>query len=458
MQPLNIAIVHPNLGIGGAERLVVDTALALQNRGHRVHIYTLHHDAAHSFSETRDGTLDVRVVSSWFPSSVFGRMRILCTTLQVQSLARHVAADHTQYDVVFVDIVSAAIPLLKYAQAHILFYCHFPDLLLAPHETRLQRVYRAPFDLLERMTTGEADRVVVNSRFTQETFRRVFPTLPLPCVVHPALNCTAYDTPPNIEDPAVHVLRSTRRVVLSINRFERKKAVALAIDAVARLPRDVCLVVAGGWDSLVPENTEHLIELNAHARALGLSTRTIAPRSSDALALLPPDHCRVPTFIDTNILPDVDVLFVPSFTENQRNYLLSVARCVVYTPANEHLGIVPLEAMYSRVPVVAADSGGPRETVVHAKSGYLCEHDATDFADAISRVLAAPETQWREMGAYGRERVVQHFSLDAYAQNIEAVICDMLETPTSVSAVMGILLTLFIVCTSATLYLCATYL
>ncbi|KAJ2149779.1 Alpha-1,3-mannosyltransferase-like protein [Coemansia sp. RSA 637] len=114
--------------------------------------------------------------------------------------------------------------------------------------------------------------------------------------------------------------------------------------------------------------------------------------------------------------------------------------------------------MYSRVPVVAADSGGPRETVVHAKSGYLCEHDATDFADAISRVLAAPETQWREMGAYGRERVVQHFSLDAYAQNIEAVICDMLETPTSVSAVMGILLTLFIVCTSATLYLCATYL
>ena len=52
---MRIAFVHPDLGIGGAERLVVDAAVALQQRGHTVDMYTSHHDAGHCFSETRDG-------------------------------------------------------------------------------------------------------------------------------------------------------------------------------------------------------------------------------------------------------------------------------------------------------------------------------------------------------------------------------------------------------------------
>ncbi len=47
---------HPDLGIGGAERLVVDAALGLQNRGHKVVIFTSHCDPSHCFDEVRDGT------------------------------------------------------------------------------------------------------------------------------------------------------------------------------------------------------------------------------------------------------------------------------------------------------------------------------------------------------------------------------------------------------------------
>lgn len=71
--PLNIGILHPDLGIGmyilcsstsrlltdflsgGAERLIVDVSLGLQQRGHKVTIYTSHHDPKHSFEETNDG-------------------------------------------------------------------------------------------------------------------------------------------------------------------------------------------------------------------------------------------------------------------------------------------------------------------------------------------------------------------------------------------------------------------
>ena len=35
-QKMRIAFLHPDLGIGGAERLVVDAAVALQQQGHDV--------------------------------------------------------------------------------------------------------------------------------------------------------------------------------------------------------------------------------------------------------------------------------------------------------------------------------------------------------------------------------------------------------------------------------------
>jgi len=52
--------------------------------------------------------------------------------------------------------------------------------------------------------------------------------------------------------------------------------------------------------------------------------------------------------------------------------LLRNAECVLYTPENEHFGIVPCEAMYSGVPIIADKSGGPRESVGDG-CGYLCK-------------------------------------------------------------------------------------
>src|SRR5881392_4186712 len=52
----NIVFLHPDLGIGGAERLVVDAAVGLQSLGHRVTIFTSHCDPQHCFDEARDGS------------------------------------------------------------------------------------------------------------------------------------------------------------------------------------------------------------------------------------------------------------------------------------------------------------------------------------------------------------------------------------------------------------------
>lgn len=51
----NVVFVHPDLGIGGAERLVIDAAVGLQSLGHKVTILTSHCDPSHCFEEARDG-------------------------------------------------------------------------------------------------------------------------------------------------------------------------------------------------------------------------------------------------------------------------------------------------------------------------------------------------------------------------------------------------------------------
>ena len=53
-----IVFFHPDLGIGGAERLIIDAAVGLQELGHKVTIFTSHCDPQHCFEEARDGMLD----------------------------------------------------------------------------------------------------------------------------------------------------------------------------------------------------------------------------------------------------------------------------------------------------------------------------------------------------------------------------------------------------------------
>lgn len=110
----NVVFLHPDLGIGGAERAVVDAAIALQSRGHTVHMVTAHHDKNHCFEETADGRLAVKCVGDWLPRSLFGRFRALFAYLRMIYAAIYLAlVSGLQYDLVFCDQISACIPFLR---------------------------------------------------------------------------------------------------------------------------------------------------------------------------------------------------------------------------------------------------------------------------------------------------------------------------------------------------------
>ena len=82
----------------------------------------------------------------------------------------------------------------------------------------------------------------------------------------------------------------------------------------------------------------------------------------------------------------MQVILMRSFTDAERSALLAAAAAVVYTPTNEHFGIVPLEAMAAGRPVLACNSGGPTESVLHGRTGFLAEPVPVAFASAMAKL------------------------------------------------------------------------
>jgi hypothetical protein len=51
---MKVGVLHLDLGIGGAEQLIVNIASSLKESGHEVFVLTSHHDENHCFEETKN--------------------------------------------------------------------------------------------------------------------------------------------------------------------------------------------------------------------------------------------------------------------------------------------------------------------------------------------------------------------------------------------------------------------
>jgi glycosyltransferase involved in cell wall biosynthesis len=93
----------------------------------------------------------------------------------------------------------------------------------------------------------------------------------------------------------------------------------------------------------------------------------------------------------------------------------------------EGLGVVLLEAMNSRVPVIASHAGGIVDIVEHEKTGLLVPPgDAASLAVAI-RSLASDGQKARALGEAGYRRLVERFSWDSIVDRWLAIYDQVLE-------------------------------
>ena len=99
---------------------------------------------------------------------------------------------------------------------------------------------------------------------------------------------------------------------------------------------------------------------------------------------------------------------------------------LIYTPTNEHFGIVPLEAMALNKPVIADNTGGPRESILPGETGYLCDNWEA-YGSAMIELIEKQELV-EKMGQKGSKRVEEVFSFAAFAKQLNMEVTQMKKT------------------------------
>lgn len=175
----------------------------------------------------------------------------------------------------------------------------------------------------------------------------------------------------------------------------------------------------GGYDPRVEDNVATLKSLLEIATTHHLTYCILTPSKKTGT---------LPSFDETVTSPDV--VFLLSFTTTQRSALLTSSSTLVllYTPTNEHFGIVPVEAMACGVPVLACNTGGPTESVVNSpeieKTGWLRPPDPEVWAEALQSIVELSVDERKMLAQRAKVRARSQFGMDAMASKIETALSE----------------------------------
>ncbi|OGR35009.1 MAG: hypothetical protein A2051_10360 [Desulfovibrionales bacterium GWA2_65_9] len=350
--PRHIAFVISSLGLGGAERALVDLANRLAARGHELTVLTLEGSGQESFfplrPEVRRLCLDLKRPSMGLVSGVLanlGRVRALRRTL------RDVKPD-------------AVLGFIDTTNVLTLLACLGLGVRVVVAERSVPGVHPVGrlWSALRRLTYPLAAAVVVQSR---DALMRLSPLARRKAVVLPNAvarpDHTAPAPPPDLPPELPPSLPKNAQLVLALGRLSPEKNLDALVRAFAALaPKYPGLLLA-----LVGEGPERA-RLAALAQELGLADRVLLPGAAKNPAPW---------------LAQAQLFVLPSRYEGFPNALC--------------------EAMAHSRAVIATDCpGGVADIVRHGQNGWLlpvCCGDglAPALAEAMNTLLADPALRTR---------------------------------------------------------------
>ena len=249
---------------------------------------------------------------------------------------------------------------------------------------------------MERTAILDADAVIAVSQGTKADIQSAYPDVDPERihVIYNGIDLAEYQKTEDTQALTDYGVDPALPYVLFVGRITRQKGVTHLVDAVRHLPAQTQLVLCAG----APDTPEIAAELRAKVDA----ARAHHPRI---------------------------VWIEKMVTRQEAIQLYSNARVFCCPSVYEPFGIINLEAMACRAPVVASSTGGIKEVVVDGETGYLVEFDqdpvtsfprdpekfARDLAARINEMLSDPG-RCRRFGDAGRKRVEQIFSWTAIAQ------------------------------------------
>jgi starch synthase len=253
---------------------------------------------------------------------------------------------------------------------------------------------------MERTAIMDADAVIAVSQGTRADIIRAYPDVD-PARIHVIYNgidLAEYQKTSDTSALTKYGVDPSLPYVLFVGRITRQKGVTHLVEAIRYLPAGTQVVLCAG----APDTPEIAAEMREKVEAARL--------------------------LNTNV-----VWIEKMVTKPEAIQLYSNASVFCCPSVYEPFGIINLEAMACRAPVVASATGGILEVVVDGETGYLVpfEQDpvtsfplhpdkfARDLAEKLSGLLADP-AKARQFGETGRRRVEETFAWTAIAdQTIE---------------------------------------
>lgn len=119
-----------------------------------------------------------------------------------------------------------------------------------------------------------------------------------------------------------------------------------------------------------------------------------------------------------------DIKFIISPSEERLKKLYSECRAVIFTSFNEDFGMILLEGNAYGKPVIALNRGGPKESQIDGKTGYLAPEDAGEIAEKM-KLLARDVQLAIKLGKSARENSKKYDwnrFVEALEQTFEKVI------------------------------------
>lgn len=115
------------------------------------------------------------------------------------------------------------------------------------------------------------------------------------------------------------------------------------------------------------------------------------------------------------------------FQKNIWKFWEAIDIAVVPSTEPEPFGMVAVEAMLCKKPVIAANHGGLTEIVLHNQTGFLFEpNNENQLAEYLQKLIDNSDLR-DDFGKNGYQRVLDYFSLDKHIQKFEQIFEEVLK-------------------------------
>jgi len=286
---------------------------------------------------------------------------------------------------------------------------------------------------MERTAILDADAIIAVSNGTRADILKAYPDVSPERihVIYNGIDLQQYQYNPHQDALLKYGVDPMKPYVLFVGRITRQKGVTHLVEAIPHLPPGTQVVLCAG----APDTPEIAAEMREKVEAVRKQTLGSLPAfvtvQSDG-ENNPPGHATAtgdPTGTGHNI-----VWIEQMVTKEEAIQLYSHCAVFCCPSVYEPFGIINLEAMACRAPVVASATGGILEVVVEGETGHLVHFEADevttfpkdpqqfslDLARQITDLLEDP-AKARAMGEAGRKRVEDHFSWTAIATQTVAL-------------------------------------